>query len=162
MKKHQLIKTKPNQQEIKRSFRKRPEKLSDVLLFLIILQIISIIPIFIYILIPLFFLLIYILMGIKMKKELNSGAPLLEWFLVFVNYGGLLLFTLTTLYWVWSGLASAGTFYLVTGAPLVMGIIAYRQCKKRKASVYYRSLFYLALSYFVIAPLVIIILAWTE
>lgn len=120
------------------------------------------IPIFIYILIPLFFLLIYILMGIKMKKELQNKAPLLEWFLVFVNYGGLLLFTLTMLYWVWSGLASVGTFYLIIGAPVVMGIIAYRQRKKRKESVYHRSLFYVALSYFVIAPLVIIILAWTE
>ncbi len=112
----------------------------------------------IHLLIPLTGLIYFIWLTQKMKRENVVNAPAFELFVVFATYGGLLLVALTTLFWQWSGMASIGTFYLILGAPITMGIIAYRQRKMKYVSRYHYSTYYASLSYFIIAPITFLLL----
>lgn len=82
--------------------------------------------------------LAYFLRIIKqMKTENIANPPALELFIIFSTYGGLLLVILTTYFWQWSGMASLGTFYLILGAPIAMGAIAYRTKQAKTMSKYH-------------------------
>ena len=87
-----------------------------------------------------------------MNKKNILNPPIIEIFILFSTYGGLLLVTLTTLFWQWSGMASLGTFYLIIGAPICMGIIIYRVKKIKYISKYHSRTYLAALLYFAIAP----------
>jgi hypothetical protein len=54
--------------------------------------------------------------------------------------------------WEWSGMASLGMFYLILVAPLVMGVIVYRNYKKKEVSIYHLRIFKAGLLYFLITP----------
>jgi hypothetical protein len=92
------------------------------------------------------------------EKEDIQNAPVIELFVIFATYGGLLLVSLTALIWKWSGMASLGTFYLILGAPIAMGIISYRLRKTKKTSKYHKWTYLLGILYFVIAPVLFLIL----
>lgn len=109
----------------------------------------------IYIIIPLMGLLSYLNLIRKMNREHVVQPPTLGLFFLFVNYGGLLLVILTSLFWKWSAMASLGSFYLITVAPVVVGIIAYRNYKLRLQSTYHKWAFRSAVSYYFIAPFLI-------
>jgi hypothetical protein len=83
----------------------------------------------IHLIVPLIGLIGFLYVVRKIKQNQIEEAPVFELFIVFATYGGLLLVTLTTLFWFWSAMASLGTFYLIIGAPIIMGIIAYRNRK---------------------------------
>lgn len=106
----------------------------------------------IHLIFPLAGLLYFLWIRKQMKKENVPNAPVIELFIIFLTYGGLLLVTFTTLFWQWSGLASLGTFYLILAAPILMGIIAYRNRAKRTISKYHKWSYLSGLFYFVIAP----------
>ncbi len=58
------------------------------------------------------------------KKLREQGAPtvfLIELFLIFFCWGGLLMVILTSLFWQWSGMASLGCAFLLFIAPFLMG-----------------------------------------
>ena len=93
-----------------------------------------------------------------MHRENIINAPTIELFTIFATYGGLLLVTLTTFFWQWSGLASLGTFYLILAAPIVMAIIAIRQRRTKLNSKYHNWTYKSALLYFAFAPVTFIIL----
>ena len=112
----------------------------------------------IHLVIPLSGLLVYFGLIRKMKREKVENPPTIDLFLSFATYGGLLLVTLTTLFWKWSGLASLGSFYLILGAPIVMGIIAYRNYKNRQLPKYHLWTYKAGLLYFIIAPLTLLTL----
>jgi hypothetical protein len=107
----------------------------------------------IHLLIPFLGLLTYILLIRKIKKEKISNPPNLDFFLFFATYVGLLLVMLTTVFWEWSGMASLGTFYLIIGGPIVMGIIAYRNYRNKGLSKYHILAYKAGLFYFLITPL---------
>lgn len=94
----------------------------------------------------------------NMKNENIQNAPTVELFVIFATYGGLLLVALTTLFWKWSGMASLGTFYLILGAPIAMGIIAYRSKQKIKNSKYNNWVYFSSILYFIIAPITFCVL----
>ncbi len=112
----------------------------------------------IHLLIPLAGLLYFLRLNKQIKNEGLENAPTIELFIIFATYGGLLLVALTTLFWKWSGLASLGTAYLIFGAPIAMGIIAFTQRKTKKDSKYHYWTFLMGLSYFAIAPLIFFLL----
>jgi hypothetical protein len=116
----------------------------------------------IHLLIPLAGLLFYLRLIKKIKKENIENPPTVDLFLIFSTYGGLLLVTLTALFWKWSGMASLGTFYLILGAPIVMGIIGYRNHKNKDLSKYHMLTYKTGLLYFFIAPLILLILVAIE
>ena len=66
--------------------------------------------------------------------------------------------TLTTLFWQWSGMASLGTFYLILGAPILLGLIANNLKKIRNNSKHHQWIYKLSISYFVIAPITFLLL----
>lgn len=117
-----------------------------------------IIALTIHLFLPLIGLFYFIRLRAKMKKEEIQNAPIIELFIIFATYGGLLLVILTTLLWKWSGMASLGSFYLILGAPIAMGIIAYRHRKSKKDSKYHKWTYLSGILYFIITPLVILIL----
>ncbi len=93
-----------------------------------------------------------------MKDENIEKAPTIELFLIFVTYGGLMLVSLTSLFWKWSGLASLGSLYLIIGAPIVMSIIMSKFKYLRAISKYHNLTYIASLLYLIIAPLIILVL----
>jgi len=117
-----------------------------------------IIALTIHLLIPLIGLFYFLRLKKRMKNENIQNAPTIELFIIFATYGGLLLVALTTLFWLWSGMASLGTFYLLLGAPIALGLIAYRLRQTRKNSKYHNWTYISGLLYFVIAPVTFLVL----
>jgi len=120
-----------------------------------------IIAVIIHLIIPVFGLIMFLKLSTKMKLEMIY-PPILEFFIIFATYGGLLLVMLTSIFWKWSGLASLGTFYLILVAPILLILIAYQQFKKRRVSKYHDWAFKISAFYFVIVPLIGLILYLTE
>jgi len=117
-----------------------------------------IIGITIHILIPLIGFLYFIHFRNRMKNENIQKAPTLELFVVFATYGALLIVVLTKLFWNWSGMASLGVFYLVLVAPIMMGVISYRNRKIKMNTKYHKWIYSSGILYFVVAPLVFLLL----
>ncbi len=111
------------------------------------------IALIIHLLVPIIGLGLFLRLRNKMTREEITNPPTVELLVIFATYGGLLIVTLTSLFWKWSGLASLGTFYLIIGAPIIMGLIAYRNYKRRYESRYRGWTFNSGLLYYVIAPL---------
>jgi hypothetical protein len=120
-----------------------------------------IIAVIIHLIIPIFGLIIFLKLAAKMKSEMIY-PPILEFFIIFATYGGLLLVMLTSIFWKWSGLASLGTFYLILAAPILLSFIAYQQFKKRRISKYHDWAFKICALYFVIVPLIGFMIYLTE
>lgn len=109
----------------------------------------------IYLVLPLVGLLYFIKTNRTMHEDGVVNGPSMEMFIIFATYGGLLLVSLTTIFWKWSGLASLGFFYLILAAPILMTIISVRHRKTRKTSKYHRFVFLSSLLYFAVTPLII-------
>lgn len=112
----------------------------------------------IYLLIPFTGLMYYLRIYKLMKTENIPNAPGIGLLIIFATYVGLLLLALTSLWGVWSGLASLGTFYLLLVAPFIMGFIAYRQRHTKAVSKYHKLTYLSALFYFVVSPVVFVLL----
>jgi hypothetical protein len=112
----------------------------------------------IHLVVPLIGLFFFFRLKWNMKKEKIQNPPVIELLSIFVTYGGLIMVVLTTLFWQWSGAASLGMFYLVLGAPIVMGAIAYGLYRIKEESKYHKWIYNLALLYYAIAPITILIL----
>ena len=127
------------------------------------MSIIDIITAFIiHITVPAIGLLAYLALVYQIRKEKTEDPPIIEFFLIFATYGALLVMILTALFWRSSGMASLGVFYLVFGAPFVMGVIAYRNRKKRQLSKYHLWSFRSGIWYLVIIPLMILSIMMIE
>ena len=118
--------------------------------------------IIIHLLVPFVGLLSFIFLIRKIKMEKINNPPIIDFFLIFATYGGLLLVMLTTFFWKWSGMASLGAFYLILGGPIVMGAIAYRNYKNKGLSKYHMLAYKAGLFYFLITPLTFGILLISE
>jgi hypothetical protein len=94
----------------------------------------------------------------RMENKNIKDAPTAELFIIFATYGGMMLVALTTLFWKWSGLASLGTFYLIIVAPILMGLIAYRNRENKEKSKYHNWTYKSGLLYFAIAPITFVFL----
>ncbi|WP_282179653.1 hypothetical protein [Maribacter stanieri] len=114
-----------------------------------------IIAIIIHIVFPLAGFVAFVLLTKKMKNQKVEKRPTIDLFFIFVNYGGLLFVILTELFWQWSGMASLGLFYLVLAAPIIMGIIAYRNFKNKGLSKYHDTIYKLGLSYCILIPILV-------
>lgn len=120
-----------------------------------------IIAIIIHLIVPIIGIIFFIDLIRKMRFEKIENPPIIDWFLIFATYGGLLLVVLTTLFWKWSGMASIGTLYLIIVAPVIMGIISYLNYKKKSISKYHNWVYKISISYFIIAPIIIFILIYS-
>ncbi len=116
------------------------------------------IAIIIHLLIPVIGVIIFLHVKKKMEVIKIENPPLIEIFVIFATYGGLLLVLLTSFFWQWSAMASLGAFYLLIGAPILMAVILYRLKKTKSLSTFHRMAFLSALLYFGIMPLVIFIM----
>jgi drug/metabolite transporter (DMT)-like permease len=80
----------------------------------------------------------------------------------FFTYAGLLAVLLSSLADTWSGQASLLSAYLLLGAPVVMGLVAYTNRELRIDSVPHRWAFYAGALYFVVAPLMLLVALMCE
>ena len=117
-----------------------------------------IIAIIILFIVPLLGLLFFLRLRKRILNMKIIHPPILAIFTIFITYGGLLLVALTTFFMEWSGAASLGTFYLIFGAPIAMSFIAYKNYKYRQISKYHKLTYSLALFYFVLATLTLLMI----
>tara|TARA_A100000171_G_C2129653_1_gene145842 strand:+ start:594 stop:980 length:387 start_codon:yes stop_codon:yes gene_type:complete len=116
------------------------------------------IAILIHAAIPLLGLIFFLILLNKTQKENTQNISWIALFLIFLTYGTLLIMVLTVLLWKWSGMTSLSSAYLLIGAPIIMGIIAYKNYKNRHLSKYHKWVYRSGISYFLIAPLIAILL----
>jgi hypothetical protein len=116
------------------------------------------IAIAIYLIVPLSGVGIYLLLVRKMFGHKIPNPPIVEWFVIFAIYGAIILITLTSLFWVWSGAATLGTLFLVFIAPILMAAIGYRIRKRKGLSKYHKWAYSLSLIYLASLPLAGIII----
>jgi hypothetical protein len=115
--------------------------------------------ILIHLLVPVAGLAWFLKLKNDMGNEKIENAPIMDLFIIFGTYGGLLIVALTTIFWEWSGMASLGAFYLILIAPVVMGLIAYNNNQRKKISKYHSWTYLSSLLYFAIAPITFVLLA---
>lgn len=101
----------------------------------------------IHALIPAMGLLAYRRTVRRMRAAGVPDAPVVRLFVLCATYGGVLLVGLTSLFWMWSGMASLGSAYLVLVAPMVTLVIAATTRRARGVSVYHRVVFWSAVLY---------------
>lgn len=106
-----------------------------------------VIPIFIYLLIPILGVLLFLYLLSNHTQTEYSGKFGIKLFITFSCIGGLLITFLTNLFWHWSGIASLGMFFLVLVAPILMTIIGY-DSYKNKDIVSERYLFFSSILFF--------------
>ncbi|MNV21632.1 hypothetical protein D3C71_1125730 [compost metagenome] len=116
----------------------------------------------IYLVIPICGLIYFLHLGEKMKKENVPNAPVEELFGIFGIYGMLLVIFLSALFWGWSGVALLGMVFLIFIAPLLMAWISIRLRKKKGISKYHLFVLNAAMLYFVILPVCLVVLHFTE
>lgn len=93
----------------------------------------TLIPISIYILVPILGLVLFLYTNKNLKPEEKKELYTLKLLIVFGCLGGLVLLLLTALFWKWSGLASIGSVFLILAAPILMALIAYDSLKRERA-----------------------------
>jgi len=120
------------------------------------------IAIYIHLVVPLAGLILYRRLVRKMRTENVPQPPVAGMFLVFVNYGGLLMIILTSFFWYWSGMASLGMVHLLLVAPFVMGVIAYRNYNRKHLSRYHDAMFKAGALYFVVLPMGMLLVYFTS
>ena len=59
----------------------------------------------IHLILPLAGLFYFLKIKSQMQRDNIVNAPTFELFIIFATYGGLLIVTMTTFFWQWSGLA---------------------------------------------------------
>lgn len=96
------------------------------------------IPILIYLLVPLAGIVIFLLLRWTMLRSGVVRPPVAAFFTLFGAYGGWLVVVLTGVFWEWSGAASLGVASLVLVAPLVMAWQARTILRERRLSGYDR------------------------
>ncbi|WP_242916080.1 hypothetical protein [Pontibacter liquoris] len=111
----------------------------------------------IHLIVPMAGLIFYLRLVQKIKREKVENPPIIDLFLTFATYGGLLLVMLTTFFWEWSAMASLGAFYLTILGPIVMGVIAYKNYKNRNVSKYHEWTYWAGKAYFVFLAVSVLI-----
>jgi hypothetical protein len=96
---------------------------------------------------PLAGVAVYLWLCTRMTWAGVRSPPYLPLFILFFNYGGLMMVLLTVLFWEWSGMASIGFFYLVLVAPITMLGVAIAVYYRRSLSWYHRVAFVLSIIY---------------
>jgi hypothetical protein len=111
-----------------------------------------IIPIIIYFVVP--FLAFLLLIGLiwKMMAESIEKPPIIALSISLMNYSVLLILGLTSIFWKWSGMASIGSAYQFTLAPILMAFVSYRYYKKKELSFYHLLSYRSGIFYFLAIP----------
>lgn len=115
--------------------------------------------IIVFLIIPALGVYLYRVILGEIKEDFKAFTMETELFAVFANYGILLLLFLTTAFWGWSGMSSLGVFYLILVAPVMMLYIAYKGEKFKSESKYYMNVAKAAGLYFLIAPIILILMS---
>lgn len=124
------------------------QKLSKFPLYCMVIQFLAlIIPILIYLILPLVGIVLYTYLCKRMNIKKVPLPPKLAFFLIFFNYGALLIAILTAIFGETSGALSIGMFYLILISPILMLITGYLQYKLRNTSVYHEWAFILSVAY---------------
>ena len=83
----------------------------------------------------------------EMYKSEIPFPPYISYFVLFSAFGGWLLVILTNLFWVWSGMASLGVFFLVLIGPFVTAGVALSLYGRRELSNFHLSAFIASIAY---------------
>lgn len=103
---------------------------------------------FIHFTFPVLGIILYFMLLKRMKREGVEHRPVWSLFILFATYGAILTIVLTAVFWRWSGILSLLIIYLILFAPLIIGLIAYRNYNRRMLSVYHKYTFIAAVAYY--------------
>lgn len=117
---------------------------------------IIIIPILIYIVVPIIWLILFFSTSRTLKPPEKKELFTLKLLTVFGCHCGLTILLLTTLFWKWSGIVSLLTAFLILLAPILMAFIAFDSYKMRKSRAE-NKLCVWSISYFVFLAFIILI-----
>jgi len=98
-------------------------------------------------LVPLLGLIAFLLLCRTMRRTRVPSPAFVSFFLLFAILGGWLMVFLTGLFWVWSGMASRGTAFLLVVAPFLTAGIAIGLPKRRNLSPFHRSAYVANIAY---------------
>ena len=113
----------------------------------------------IHLLVPLAGFSYFLYLIVRMIRGKVPKPPIISLFIIFANYGMLLLLLLTELFWKWSGAALLGVVFFFVSAPvsmLIMSIIAFTNWRRRAISKYHKWTFIFALAYLFILPSILV------
>jgi hypothetical protein len=96
-----------------------------------------VIPIIIYVIVPVLGCLTYLKIDRDMQRKEIQFAPDIPIFALFFGYGGWLVFILTAFFWEMSGMAALGFFVLLIPTPFVILGCAVWLYRHRGESRYY-------------------------
>jgi hypothetical protein len=114
--------------------------------------------IIIYLIIPLIGIILYICLARKIVQKKLGNLLLLEFFLIFVNYGVLVQIVFIFFLLQWSAVFYLVYFYLALIAPIIMGFIAYRRRNYKTPSRFDVWAYMAGGLYFVFAPIIFAVL----
>ncbi|MGQ7855714.1 hypothetical protein ACUN24_15890 [Pedobacter sp. WC2501] len=114
--------------------------------------------IIIYLIIPLIGIIFYILLAKKIKQEKSKSFLLIEFLMIFANYGGLIQIVFIFFLLQWSAVFYLFYFYLALIAPIIMGFIAYRRRNYKTPPIFDQWAYMCAGLYFVFAPIIFAVL----
>lgn len=89
----------------------------------------------------------YLCLCARMRQHSIPEPPYITFFFLFFALGAWLLVFLTALFWVWSGMASIGIFFLALVSPFIAAVLASLIARRRSVSSYHRWAFRLSLVY---------------
>jgi hypothetical protein len=101
----------------------------------------------IYLVFPLGGLIVYLWFCQRMKDGGVASPPIWAYFILFFTYGGVIQLIFTKLFWVWSGMATLGSAYLLFIAPLVLLFTTILLLPKKKFSRFHQIAYLASLSY---------------
>jgi hypothetical protein len=107
----------------------------------------GLIPIAIYVLVPLGGLRLYQTLDARMGRMNVPDPPRLVMAILLFTYGGWLLVILTDIFWYWSGLASLGVLYLIAVAPIIIAGTAAGLYPRRNLSGFHKLTFAGSITY---------------
>jgi hypothetical protein len=94
--------------------------------------------------------------------DTSNDFPALELLAITITYGGIFVMIASSLAGQWSGEASLIMVYLLLVAPIIMGLLAYKNRSFRSTINHRKWVFYAGASYFITAPTVLLLLGLVE
>jgi hypothetical protein len=107
-------------------------------------------------LVPILGIILFMFVCRRMWKIKVPSPPVISYFILFGAFGGWLVVILTGLFWVWSGMASLGVFFLVLIVPFVTAGVALSQYSQRELSKFHMSAFIASIAYTVLMVVLLV------
>jgi hypothetical protein len=99
------------------------------------------------VLVPILGIIVFRFLCRRMWQAKIPSPPFISYFILFGAFGGWLVVILTDWFWVWSGMASIGVFFLVLIVPFITAGVALSLYGRRSLSKFHLNAFVASIGY---------------